>query len=514
MSLRSRVFGLGLLWSLLLTASAAQAAPPKIQTWDMVELAFAGPRAGNPFTDVELRAEFTLGKEHVQVRGFYDGEGKYVVRYMPSGEGTWQYRTLSNNPQLDGKTGSVQVTKSSGTNHGPVRVVNGAAFAFADGTSYHPIGTTIYGFPHQPMALQQQTLSTLSQAPFNKLRFCVFPKWYSFNRTEPLMAPFEKRADGRFDIFRPNPAYYKLLEQRIVELQKLGIEADLILFHPYDEGHWGFDRMGRDADQQYLRYVIARLGAYRNVWWSMANEWDLVKQKSKGDWTDLIKIVQQEDPYKKLCSIHQAHEAFDHAHPGITHLSVQSSDPASLAPLISKFKKPVIDDECEYEGDIEQSWGNIDAQELIHRMWQGTVRGVYVGHGETFRTPDEVLWWSKGGVLRGQSPKRMAFLRDLLEKGGRMEPVDFTPRWAPIPVAKQGNAFIMYFGRHAPSYFTGDTISAVEKVFPDSKGKAWKLELIDPWNMTVSPLGAYSQTDKPEMKLPARMYLAIRATPQ
>jgi len=39
------------------------------------------------------------------------------------------------------------------------------------------------------------------------------------------------------------------------------------------------------ADDRYLRYVIARLAAYRNVWWSLANEYDfLLNTKPMGQW--------------------------------------------------------------------------------------------------------------------------------------------------------------------------------------------------------------------------------------
>ena len=71
-------------------------------------------------------------------------------------------------------------------------------------------------------------------------------------------------------------------------LKDLGIEADLILFHPYDGGHWGFDRMGQNANQLYLKYVIARFSAYRNVWWSMANEYDLMQHMSLDDWGKIV----------------------------------------------------------------------------------------------------------------------------------------------------------------------------------------------------------------------------------
>jgi hypothetical protein len=47
----------------------------------------------------------------------------------------------------------------------------------------------------------------------------------------------------------------------------------LILFTPYDYGHWGFDCMGRGNYSQYIRYAVARLSSYRNVWWALANEW-------------------------------------------------------------------------------------------------------------------------------------------------------------------------------------------------------------------------------------------------
>ena len=49
----------------------------------------------------------------------------------------------------------------------------------------------------------------------------------------------------------------------------MGIEADLILFNPYDR--WGFARMGMENNLEYLKYVIARLASYKDVWWALAN---------------------------------------------------------------------------------------------------------------------------------------------------------------------------------------------------------------------------------------------------
>jgi len=80
------------------------------------------------------------------------------------------------------------------------------------------------------------------------------------NRGEPPLYPFEDAAQ-RLDFTRFNPEFFRHQEKRISQLLRLGIEADLILFHPYDEGHWGFDRMDAASDDRYLRYVVARLAA-------------------------------------------------------------------------------------------------------------------------------------------------------------------------------------------------------------------------------------------------------------
>src|SRR5262249_42412343 len=176
-----------------------------------------------------------------------------------------------------------------------------------------------------------QTLATLKQSPFNKLRFCVFPKHYAYNQNEPPLYPFERKRGaeatplaGGWNFARFNPAFFQHLEQRIGDLRYRGIEADLILFHPYDKGHWGFDRMPAEADDRYLRYVVARLAAYRNVWWSLANEFDFMKEKTDADWDRFLRIVAESDPYGHLRSIHNGTRLYNHTQPLITHASIQN----------------------------------------------------------------------------------------------------------------------------------------------------------------------------------------------
>ena len=108
-------------------------------------------------------------------------------------------------------------------------------------------------------------------------------------------------------------------------------------------------------------------------------------------------------------------------------------------------------DECCYEGNIERGWGNISAQEMVHRFWLGTViGGGYVGHGETYLHPEDILWWAKGGELHGESPARIAFLRAILEDSPPtgLEPAD---RYG---TSKGTDFYLYYFGVRQPGQYT------------------------------------------------------------
>ena len=143
----------------------------------------------------------------------------------------------------------------------------------------------------------------------------------------------------------------------------------------------------------------------------MANEYDLMPNKSMADWDRFFRIVQESDPYQHLRSIHNCREFYDHGKPWVTHQGIQRPDPGQAALWRSQVRKPVVVDECCYEGNIPHRWGNISGREMVHRFWKGTVHGAYVGHGDTFLDPQDVLWWAKGGVLKGESAPRLAFLR-------------------------------------------------------------------------------------------------------
>lgn len=487
--------------------SAALSVPEAVTQWSPLEIRIDGPSHGNPFVDVELEAVFTRAGQDVRVGGFYDGDGVYVIRALADAEGEWRFVTRSTARSLDGLTGSVTVGSPAEGAHGPVRV-DGFHFRHADGTRHRPLGTTAYAWTHQPEELQEQTLATLAEVPFTKMRMCVFPKSYLYNANEPADFPFVGSLDDGFDLERFDPAHFRRLEQRIVQLAELGIQADLILFHAYDR--WGFADLGPAVDDRYLRYVVRRLSGFANVWWSMANEYDLLWAKDTTDWERLAAIVGAEDPFGHLNSIHNCRPFYDYSMPWITHVSVQRVDVYRTAENTDEWRerwgKPVVIDECAYEGDIDQGWGNITGEEMVRRFWEGAVRGGYVGHGETYLPSalgldDEVLWWSKGGVLHGSSPDRIRFLEQLLAEApdGVWDPLpsDWDVPWGGVA----GRVKIGYFGFNRPRF---------RNVMLD-EGE-WTIDVIDTWNMTVERMPGTYPTGSARVELPGRQFMAVRLT--
>ena len=207
---------------LFLLCGSFSFAQQQVQQWNRFEVVLKQIYNGNAFANVKLTAKF-ISKDTTYIADV----------------------TSSNIKQLNNQKGNFECVAASGNNHGIVRVSNTYNFKYADGKQYYPVGTTAYAWNHMSKPVQEMTLQSLKQSGFNKVRMCVFPKDYNLVKEEPEIYPFvsagiEKGPNGKerkvWDFTTFNPAFFRVLEKQIDELNQLGIEADLILFHPYDKG--------------------------------------------------------------------------------------------------------------------------------------------------------------------------------------------------------------------------------------------------------------------------------------
>ena len=77
----------------------------EVPRWQTQDLTFKSTsQHDNPFT-VEFSAEVTgPGGTSFRQLGFYDGKGTWKIRLGPNAPGKWSIRTISSDPQLNGKS--------------------------------------------------------------------------------------------------------------------------------------------------------------------------------------------------------------------------------------------------------------------------------------------------------------------------------------------------------------------------------------------------------------------------
>jgi hypothetical protein len=413
---------------------------------------------------------------------------------MPHAQGSWSYHTSSNSDVLNNIEGNFTVEPAGADGHGPVRVVDTYHFACADGKRFFPVGTTLYCWH---LERYEETLKTLENAGINKVRFMPFP--HSGNRFPPYN-PWEG-SPNNWDFDRPNPKFWHFMENAVKDLRDRGIQADFIFFHPYESGDrqtWGLglENMTSLQLENYLRYAVARLAAYSNVWWSMANEYNEIDERLSF-WEPLAAAVADTDPYGHMHSIH----GYPNLHyPGwdndwVTHISIQSPDVDSISVWRDQYDKPVIDDEYQYEGNVS-GWGELTGPEATRRAWRATIEGGYVTHGESW-SPYNFFW--KGGTPQKYSFSRISWLSEEVLNNdnkpvpGGLEPVDETS-------AKVGEDCYLYYYGSTPTS---------EKSYVMPEGIAYHVDVLDTWNMTVTETDSlYSGTFT--IKWPSAKYMGVR----
>lgn len=491
---------------------------------------------GNPF-DVDLTAEFSNNDTTIIISGFYDGDGKYVVRFMPEYLGNWRYVTKSSIKELNGHKGNFTCIEPSADNHGPV-IPDGLHFQYSDGKRYYPIGTTSYNWMHVAPSIQEKTISSIAKSRFNKLRMLVFTHNFDKNYPEPSRFPFEIKSkkynnEGRleyeWDFERFNPEYFRHIEKCVDKLDSIGVEADMILFHPYDDGRWNFDILPLNVCERYLKYIVSRLSSYKNVWWSLANEYDFLKYYKQEDWDFFTKTVVDNDPYRHMCSIH-SYTANYYAYwmDEYTHASIQDHAPLQIgaAGIVKNiYKKPIIFDEVCYEGNMDNRWGNLSSQEYIYRLWNGLSAGTYVTHGECYMdSPDDYSkdFLAIGGEFQGEAWKRIGFALDILED--LPNPLNHCdPSWDLRTASAGENYYLIYLGKDVMEEWTFSLPQKNSGYSSVKEGTKFKVEIIDTWNMTITEYDKIFEATKAynkrvydknhgKVQLPSMPYLLLRIT--
>jgi len=470
---------------------SAQVCGRNVERWDTYELNFRGGTYVNPFRDIGLTATFRHESGRtIRVNGFYDGDVTWRLRFMSVELGRWTYTTESTDPTLDGKTGAFVCTRSIKPYlHGPIRA-QGLHFIHADGTRRFLISTRLSCQFADPR-VWKPLLAFLKEHSINRVLFIMG----GVHGQIPLLYGRAGADLWSYDVRR-----FQAIDRFIDALRR----ADILVspyFYYFNDGHQL--RLTPEQDEAFLRYGMARFGAYANVMPVLANE---VEQKSNQRrvssynlsshaWANRMgELLKSLAVFGVPVTVHNPMETRTARQPGFFTLLAdwpfrwadfqlrqmqvgalgaapslgddvsEPNDPVYNArgyarhnqalTELRRFGVPVINEEPGYEMEGTHPWNSQSAHSLRQTFWTAATAGAYAmwGSAATYEIADPLP-----EIRRSRVPGYLRQLAEIMESipYWEMEPmngivapddeiVEGVPYRSNFAVGKAGSLYLVY----------------------------------------------------------------------
>jgi hypothetical protein len=432
---------------------ALTSAPDSVPRFGLLELAWrAQHRLQNPFVDVVVNADFTAPDgARVAVPGFYYGAGRWMVRFRPGTSGQWKYAwTLqAKGLRAQGEGQFECTTLDDGKGRVRQNPVNPLRWVLDNGDPYFPIGL-------------QEGITLRSP------RFAIDGEGRNGPRRDVSIEEyFQIYGDAGFNLFRYSQRnntdslfddldHYRERESIFVDhlldtARRHGIRVMFGFFGFYDNwaapadmwpappGMWAAPTLGPmraggainrpqdsatiEKEKRFVRYCIARWGAYSDFW-------ELLNERQAADqWTSMMAAyVHAVDPDHKPVST--SWEKPDLREIGINAPHWYESESELDSDLRvqqnaagwKRFGKPVIVGE---QGNRGMNWDPGSATRMRIRAWTALFQEITL-----------VFWntsWSKAGMNGGRydpghasniylGPEERSYIRALSDFGARLDP--------------------------------------------------------------------------------------------
>jgi len=437
--------------ALLSSAFGAFAAEPRVEfaasadtvaCYEFVEVGLNVAQSGakNPFTDITVDGNFSLkGEKPLAVDGFCDSADGSVfrIRFMPSKPGQYDYTVKYREGAFEKVfQGSFQATDEK--KKGVVRVDAEFPSHFRwEGSNerYFWNGTTTYWLAGWDDETIRQSLDRLDQAKVTRVRAALSGRvkdgsaWFEnvvpTDKFSFLLNPWVAKNPASveqpgFDVTRFNVAYWQKWERLLSHARSKDMIVSVIFY--VDGLRPGVDPFGKTGmggadEQRYYRYAVARLGAFSNVMWDLANEYRLFRDDA---WAEKMgAFVKQCDPYSHLTSVHGHGDFRFRQAPWADFAMYQSWDEYGGYDFMLKNRLeqaqtgrviPQVNEEYGYEDHYPQGWGENrkaparSAETRVRLAWEISLAGGYQTTGERADRANG------GGWINGRGDDTMTML--------------------------------------------------------------------------------------------------------
>jgi len=462
-----------------------------VERWDTFEIELAGSRTyDNPFFEVELTGRFThahSGKS-ITVNGFYDGDATWRLRFMPTEPGIWHYATSSADPGLNGKGGQITcVEPEKPYLRGPVST-RGHHFFHADGTPRLLLSTRLSCHWSSP-DVWQEAIEYLKEHRINRVLFIMGGVHGTVSQLYGETPEGEAPDFWRYDLEK-----FRAIDTFIDTLRRADVLASPYFYYFNDRMQRG---MTPQQDRAYLRYGMARFGAYGNVLPVLSNEVDQKFTDRRGQYdlashtwaNEMGNYLKELAVFGQAVTVHNPMETELATNPGFysllqdwpfpwTDYMLRQAQLAALstAPELSddipeqkepiynrrgyarhnqllidlrRFGIPVVNEEPGYEMEGRTAfpkstevnlrpWNSQTADTLIPTFWTAIAAGGYVmwGNYATYWVDDPLP-----GIKKSATPRHLRILHDFITAIPYYEMEPANEAVSPAEVEVEGQPF-------------------------------------------------------------------------
>ena len=333
-----------------------------------------GSYGGNPF-DLVASATFVhqASGETRTTPMFYAGANQWKFRFTATRTGTWRFTTQSGDPELNGRSGQVNVAnrldyKGFVTQNGPqwARSATGEVFTpqFVMYAGPHYFGTN-------QAVIDADINRFLVAHGFTGLHVPVYCRW--FDRSTPNC--------NEVGNSNPDASTFEALELLIRRVYVQGGSVHL----------WAWGDAGRNqnplslaseggingpADLRLQRYIAARLGPLPG--WTMGYGFDLFEWVGGGDLTFWRNHMQNLMGWRHLLGARGSTNSFAQPSEAMDYASYETHQPGYAAYRTSFTQRPgkpsFSEDRFRYRGNAQRS-KDYTLAEMARGMWHSTMAG-------------------------------------------------------------------------------------------------------------------------------------------
>lgn len=287
--------------------------------WEPVELNFEATD-DYAWWEFPVTVQFVLEGDAAstfQVKGFWDGEKRWVVRSLFPTVGTWHWEAKSEDGAIGGAVGEIQVSSARQeqlTNNPNLRgsliiSENGRYFKYADGTPFFMLGSTLWAANTARCGLGEaeggpfhQHLADRKSKGYNTILMQYFHGYGDYPGS-----PGHRNEGGKpyLDIETKslNPEHFKYLDVRMRALWNRGFVAAI------PTTWWGKTNncvFTLEDARRMSTYCAVRYGAFNSIW-SLSGEYQYAFKDcgwTPEDFNTLGEAVQLHNTFKRPLSIH------------------------------------------------------------------------------------------------------------------------------------------------------------------------------------------------------------------